>query len=250
MKGVPKMTASHELRLSYKVANTPINMFPYAHFFLSDVFPNEFYSELLKNLPDPQTMISLAETGRVTPGSYKERFILPLNPEGLKKLPEGQQKFWHDFMTWIHGGRFSQIMMQKFAPIVQERFKNRQNVQFYQEALLINDVTNYSLGPHADAPRKVISMLFYLPADESQKHLGTSIYIPKDPSFTSDTGAHYKAKDFDLVATMPFLPNSLFAFARTDTSFHGVEPINDPNTRRWLLLFDIFARLPEKTASS
>jgi hypothetical protein len=239
------MSANYELELSYKVANTPVNIFPYAHFYVSNVFPRAFYSDLQKNLPDPQAMTSLAETGRVTPGAYKERFILPLNEEGLAKLPEDKRKFWHDTIAWLIHGHFGEVMMRKFGPIVHERFKNFPGAQFFYEGLLVNDVTNYSLGPHADAPRKVITMLFYLPADESQKHLGTSIYVPKDRSFTSDTGAHFKAQDFDLVTTMPFLPNSLFAFARTDSSFHGVEPVNDPNTRRWLLLFDIYARLPK-----
>ncbi len=39
---------------------------------------------------------------------------------------------------------------------------------------------------------------------------------------------------------MPFAPNSLFVFLKTDSSFHGVEPVSDPDTRRWLLLYDIF----------
>jgi hypothetical protein len=41
-------------------------------------------------------------------------------------------------------------------------------------------------------------------------------------------------------ATMPLLPNSLFTFVKGDNSFHGVEPVRDANTRRWLLLFDVF----------
>jgi hypothetical protein len=39
---------------------------------------------------------------------------------------------------------------------------------------------------------------------------------------------------------MPFKPNSLFTFVKGDNSFHGVEPVGDPDTRRWLLLFDVF----------
>ena len=39
---------------------------------------------------------------------------------------------------------------------------------------------------------------------------------------------------------MPFLPNSLFLFLKTDASFHGVETVGDPDCRRWLLLYDIY----------
>ena len=39
--------------------------------------------------------------------------------------------------------------------------------------------------------------------------------------------------------TMPFLPNTLFAFMKTHNSFHGVEPIQEIGVRRDLLLYDI-----------
>ena len=101
------MSASHELQLSYRVANAPVNVFPYPHCFISDVFPKDFYADMQRNLPDPKVMVSLAETGRVTPGAYKERFILELKPNGLEKLPEDKRKFWQDFANWLLAGRFS-----------------------------------------------------------------------------------------------------------------------------------------------
>jgi hypothetical protein len=85
-------------------------------------------------------------------------------------------------------------------------------------------------------------LLFYLPKDESQSHLGTSIYLPKDPKFTCEGGPHYSFENFTRVVTMPFKPNALFAFVKTNNSFHGVEPVLDPDTKRWLLLYDVYAR--------
>jgi len=85
-------------------------------------------------------------------------------------------------------------------------------------------------------------MLFYLPPDTSQSHLGTSIYIPNNPAFSCPGGAHHPREHFSRLHTNPFVPNSLFAFFKTDNSFHGVEPVMDPDTRRWLLLFDIYAK--------
>lgn len=115
-------------------------------------------------------------------------------------------------------------------------------MQFEEEALLVQDVTNYKLGPHTDAPRKVVTMLFYLPPDNSQLHLGTSIYLPRDPAFTCPGGPHHPHDQFARLHTNPFAPNSLFAFFKTDNSFHGVEPVADPDCRRWLLLYDIYVR--------
>ena len=42
---------------------------------------------------------------------------------------------------------------------------------------------------------------------------------------------------------MPFRPNSMLAFVKSDNTFHGVEPVLDPDTRRWLLLYDIKAHV-------
>jgi len=48
--------------------------------------------------------------------------------------------------------------------------------------------------------------------------------------------------------TMPFLPNSLFAFLKTHNSFHGVEPIQETGVRRDLLLYDIKVENPPEMA--
>jgi hypothetical protein len=134
------------------------------------------------------------------------------------------------------------LMLAKFAPFLNQRFQGQSGMRFHDEALLVQDTTRYQLGPHTDAPRKVVTLLFYLPPDESQRHLGTSIYLPKDRDFRCPGGPHHPHDRFDRVWTMPFLPNSLFAFFKNDVSFHGVEPVLDAGCRRWLLLYDIYHR--------
>lgn len=231
---------SPEAQLLYRYGNAPMSGFPYPHFFVHDVFPADFYSALQANLPDPAALLSL-EAARGVKG-YKERFILGLHPADLARLPASQREFWEGFAQWLLSGRFSQLILNRFREPIAHRFSGRNDVDFYHEAMLVQDVTKYKLGPHTDSSHKVVTLLFYLPRDESQAHLGTSIYVPKDGSFRCQGSAHYTFDQFDRVATMPFLPNSVFTFLKTDNSFHGVEPVNDPNTRRWLLLFDIYVR--------
>jgi hypothetical protein len=38
---------------------------------------------------------------------------------------------------------------------------------------------------------------------------------------------------------MAFKPNTLFAFVKSDNSFHGVDPIRDADVLRDLILYDI-----------
>ena len=241
------MSSSAELRLTYKIANAPLNAFPFPHLYIRDAFPPDYYARIQSMLPDPSRMVTLSETGRIAPGLYKERFVLTFGGEQFAALTAEQRAFWGELHGWLVGGAFRQRMLERFGPLLAQRFRG-QTVAFYDEALLVQDTTRYSLGPHTDAPRKVITFLFYLPKDESQSHLGTSLYVPKDRDFRCPGGPHYPHAHFDRVWTMPFLPNSLFIFVKTDTSFHGVEPVMDPDTRRWLLLYDIFHTIPNPKA--
>ncbi len=233
------MFSDAEVQLAYKVGNVPFSMFPYPHFYIPDVFPADYYRLIQQHLPDPDAMIPIEQARRVK--GYKERFVLGLEDESLATLPADKRAFWAEVRRWLVGGRFQALVMSKFKPFIDQRFPENA-VQFYDEGLLVQDVTNYQLGPHTDATRKVVTLLFYLPPDLSQAHLGTSIYVPNTPEFRCPGGPHHNRDQFTRLHTNPFSPNSLFAFFKTDNSFHGVEPVADPDCRRWLLLYDIYVR--------
>lgn len=245
----PNMSSSAELHLTYKIVNAPLSGYPFPHLYIRDAFPADYYARMLSMLPDPARMVTIAQARAMPPGAYKERFVLTFGGEQFAALPDEQREFWGELHGWLVGGSFRQRMIDHFRGLLAQRFKG-QMVAFFDEALLVEDTTNYSLGPHSDAPRKVITFLFYLPKDESQRHLGTSLYVPKDRDFRCQGGPHYPHDRFDRVWTMPFLPNSLFIFLKTDTSFHGVEPVQDPDTRRWLLLYDIYHQLASPQAAN
>jgi hypothetical protein len=238
-----------ELELTYNIGNAPIREYPYPHIYVPDVFPKDFYAAMQRNLPDSDAMIPI-EKARPVKG-YKERFVLSLGQDHLDTLPEGKKEFWQDVAGWLLAGRLMDTLLTKFQPYIERRFQNTAGMEFRNESLLVQDVTKYALGPHTDASHKVITLLFYLPKDLSQSHLGTSIYLPKERTFTCPGGPHYGFEDFRRVATMPFQPNSLFGFVKTNNSFHGVEPVLDADTRRWLLLYDIYTRKaqPQKATS-
>ena len=235
------MLTETETHLAYKIANAEIKLFPFPHIYLENVFPLDFYKNILDNLPRADDMLPI-ESVRPVKG-YKERFVLELNDEHLKTLPDSKNNFWKKLKQMlVDDARFGNLVFSKFESFISKRFGDKKNLKFFSESLLVEDTTNYALGPHTDSPRKVITMLFYLPADTSQAHLGTSIYIPNDPEFKCAGGPHYGREGFTRVHTNPFLPNSLFAFVKSDKSFHGVERLLDPDSRRWLLLYDIYVQ--------
>lgn len=242
------MSSSVSWHVLYKIANAPINPFPFPHLYIRDVFPPDFYRELRAHLPPPEALQSLRSLKRVTSDYPDTRQVLPLSVEAVQTLDQPFRAFWDELASWLLGGRFGQILLPRFAEYLEARFGDPRQVRFHDEALLVQDSSTYSLGPHSDSPYKVAAFLFYLPQDDSLSHLGTSLYVPRSPDLRTTSGVHYEFADFERVATMPFLPNSLFAFLKTDTSFHGVEPINEPNVRRDLLLYDIKVANPPEQA--
>ena len=233
------MSSGVDLHVLYRIANAPVRNFPFPHIFVRDVFPADYYRSLRDHMPPNPEFRTLTSMGRVY-GNYPDsRVVVPMTPEEVGQLPETCRPFWQDLVSWMIGGEFGQAVLPIFFEGLQRRFGDLSNVRFTDEALLVKDATTYSLGPHTDTPKKVASFLFYLPADDSMSHLGTTIYAPKIPDFRCSGGEHHPFDNFLPVMTMPYLPNSLFAFLKTDNSFHGVEPIADGNVRRDLLLYDI-----------
>jgi hypothetical protein len=242
------MSSSAELQALYRIANATIRPFPYPHIYVRDVFPEDYYRELRANLPPRDAYTSLKQLGRVGESYPDSRFVLPLEPEVLDNLAEPLRRFWGGLGNWLYGPTFGQLILGKFRPMLEQRFSGAAGLQFVNEALLVQDYSTYMLGPHTDSPSKVMSFLFYLPEDDSLKNLGTSIYVPKNRSFTCAGGPHHPFDQFDRMLTMPYMPNSLFAFLKTPNAFHGVEPISEP-VRRDLLLFDLKVKTPAKAAT-
>jgi len=110
------------------------------------------------------------------------------------------------------------------------------------EARFVRDMTNYSILPHTDMPTKLVSLLFYLPADDSMRELGTSVFVPKDPTFKCDGKTRHPFAQFKKVTTAGFAPNSLFGFLKTDQAFHGVEAIEKEAVERNLLLYNVYVQ--------
>ena len=234
------MSSAVEQHVIYQIANAPLRNYPFPHLYLEPVFPDSFYGSMRRLWPDASSLTSLATTGRVTPGDYAERFILPFTKPEIEKLPQESREFWQDFHSWLLGERFLRALLDKFRPYVLKRFGSSiRHYSFDVDSLVVRDHVNYRLGPHTDAQHKLLSLLFYCPDDDSMKHLGTTIYTPIDPGFRCPGGPHYGHEMFDKVRTMEYRPNSLFAFFKTDNSFHGVEPITDNGVLRDLLLYDV-----------
>jgi hypothetical protein len=231
---------SAEQHVIHAIEAAALHEEPFAYCHVEGVFPQEYYDDIRRHRPPPEQMMSHAAAGRGD--SYPHRSVLELTSANLQRLTGESRAFWRDLRSWLLGEGVRTAMLRKFAKAIDGRSAGEAAVGLDSDAVLIEDRTSHSLGPHTDHPRKVIAGLFYLPLDHGQAHLGTSMYRPLDAALRSDGLTHYRADLFERVRTIPFAPNSLLMFARTSASFHGVEPVRDPGCRRWLLMYNIIVR--------
>ena len=237
------MFLEDELHAAYKFANAPILNFPFPHFYVENIFSDNFYSKIQENLLDSSEMMSMADLYSDNPGlsGYKERMVMDFDKkESMQKAGKSKREFWASFHKNF-SPNFSNILRSKFKKFLDLRFTYLKNVSYTHTLQLVHDKKNYSLGPHTDQPSKVVSVLIYLPKDHKQILTGTSIYMPKDPSKlnTELPHLHYLRDDFYKVITMPYMPNSAFCFIKTNNSFHGVEKLEMEETDRWSLQYNI-----------
>ncbi|MDC0033060.1 hypothetical protein OAJ57_00685 [Alphaproteobacteria bacterium] len=229
----------------YRIGNAPILPYPFPHFQVSDVFPEKLYREIIEAIPPAEFFSSIGETGRVRtaasqPNAYDNRSVLDFTEPNIDVMPPENRELWRGLLTWLLGESFTMATLEKFGDWVNHRFgKSLSDARFFSDLQLVSDSTNYTLGPHTDNPSKVVVLLFYLPRDDSNIELGTSLYMPRDPALRCEGTVHHNRDQFTKVVTFPYRPNSVIGFFKSASSFHGVEPIAQPGVTRHLMQLSI-----------
>jgi hypothetical protein len=236
----------------YQIANAPVLRHPFTHLFIQPIFPEDTYQRLRASLPPLEWMRPIDDTGavkvvddtekKIVSQAYPGRYIADVAEIEERAQAAGAPPFWSEFAGWLMSNRFRKLLLQKFGPDITQRFGPDAGIATEIDARLVRDFTDYAIGPHTDTPRKLLSLLFYLPGNDSLSHLGTSIFAPQDPAFRCEGNRHHSFDGFRKVASMPFVPNALFAFFKTDRSFHGLDQINEGAVQRDLLLYNIYVQ--------
>src|SRR4051812_48227034 len=115
------MSSGAELQLLYRVGNAPIQLFPFPHVFVRDVFPADFYRSIRAHLPPNDAFATLKALGRVE-GNYPDsRLVMPVTPEAIGKLEEPYRSFWYELGGWLLTGEFPPFVLSRFGPFLDER---------------------------------------------------------------------------------------------------------------------------------
>ena len=201
---------------------------PYPHYYLENVFPTEYYQELLRNMPASAVYENWLAATTYKLDHYQYRDQRDFKEGWTKNLPAELREFWDSFDEWFLGPELAQAALESFAEPLKGRFgEGAPSPMISVESQLVRHRAGYFLGPHSDWHTKIVVLLIYLAPDESALHLGTSLYRPKDRGFGCPDSKLYSFEDFIRVKTAPYKPNSLLAFLRSDISFHGVDPLSE-----------------------
>lgn len=197
-----------------------VELDPFPHYCLERIFPDDYYQSLLQHLPSSDVYENLYEVTDLKLDHFRHRDQRDMNDGWTERLPPHLKPFWDSFNEWFLGPQFAQAVLASFSS------QRATWPEVSVESQFIRHRPGYYLGPHSDLYTKLVVLLIYLAPDDSAAHLGTSLYRPKDPSFTRPDSKHYEFEDFIRVKTAPYRPNSMLAFMRSDVSFHGLEPLS------------------------
>lgn len=212
----------------YQIANTPLRQYPYDHLFVKDIFPPYFYKNIVENIPEKENYY-LGKRSM----TYDKRLTFDITKDKIKNLQENQQTFWNEFINYYTTNDFMNFVLSKFGDAILSRYRNRTSARI----LLAKDMNGYGINPHTDGGHKLISMIFYLPKDLSQREAGTNVVLPKDRTRKTLSKQHLSWSDFDNVFSAPFEPNCMFGFFVSDSSYHAVAEIEVSTPRDSLQYF-------------
>ena len=184
-----------------KIIEEPIIKEPYPHLLISGIFPDEFYSALLEQIPNVSVYTAKSKYGKT------------MTLENFDGLDEEKIKFWKEMYGFLRSDKFASILLKKF-----NISKNG-----VSDLFLHKDLKNFEFRPHRDTHSKLVTYLFYLPKDSSLSQLGTHILVPKKGVVIKKTTEHQDWELFETVKKSEYIPNSFFAFSPHENSFHAVK---------------------------
>jgi hypothetical protein len=201
---------------------------PFYHLHFDRVFPDDIYAAMLREMPE-------ARDYRVLPGRHNENILddgsatrvkIDLFPEYIRNLSPGKRDLWDVIGRALCSNEVKDAFVRKLAPGLERRFgPGYDEVGMFPIPVLTRDVPRYNIAPHTDTRWKGITVQLYLPPDDTTKHIGTIF--------------HDRLPDGSMPKTikMPFSPNSGYAFAVGDNTWHSADPVGpEVKTRDSILL--------------
>ena len=211
------------------VRNANADDAPFHHLRLDRVFPDDFYGEMLlgdagdRRLP---RMSGKSKMGSSRPDGKPTRTKIDLFPEYIRHLPPMKREIWDAAGRVLRSKELEKAFVQRLAPGLKRRFGvDFAKVTMYPVPILTRDIPGYRIFKHTDSLWKGITVSFTCHPITRRPISG--------PFFMKCSQTGRKPKK----AQMPFSPNSGYAFAVADNTWHSADPVgSEVKTRDSILL--------------
>ncbi len=200
---------------------------PFYHLEFDRVFPQDVYADMLKAMPNTSDYRRMSGRRKedVRDDGTPTRVKIDLFPEYIRSLPAEKRPVWELVGRALCSREVQAAFVRRLEPGLRRRFGDAfADVDLYPVPILTRDVPGYKIAVHTDTNWKGITVQLYLPRDESHVNIGTLF--------------HERLPDGSLTRTqMRFAPNSGYAFAVADNTFHSADPVGpEVDTRDSILL--------------
>ena len=216
------------VHMAAAVRNSDVQTEPFCHFYAEGLFPPALYAEILRRLPAADAYAPVNLKRWATADGKSTRDNLFLSGRHLSQLDPTEADFWVGVTAAITSPELKSATFDVLAPDLQRRFQVGANqvgaIPTTNKVILFRDLEDYKIEPHPDSKFKYVTTQLYLPRDNSQEDLGTSLYTENSALKRVLSG-----KRFNEVKRFPFRPNSAYGFVVIKTpdrtSWHGRELI-------------------------
>jgi len=201
---------------------------PFLHLEMENIFPDDIYAAMVATMPesaDFRPMSARRNTTKRQDGT-STRFKIDLFPEQIWHLPAEKRKVWGPVGRALCSDQLRAAFVERLTPGIEQRLgPGFSPVGFFPIPILTRDISGYAIQTHTDTHRKAITVQIYLPRDERIAHVGTVFHE------RNADGSMRRAKQ------LRFSPNTGYAFAPWDDTWHSVDPVGpEVDTRDSILL--------------
>ena len=204
---------------------------PFFHLEFDRVFPDDAFAQMIAAMPAAADYRPLPgrNNGNILEDGRSTRVKIDLFPEYIRHLTAEKHHVWDVVGRALCSAEVQAAFVRRLAPGLERRFgKDFAAVGMYPIPVLTRDIPGYRITPHTDTRWKGITVQLYLPRDASATHIGT-IFHDRLPD-----GSLPKA------VQMKFAPNTGYAFAVGDNTWHSADPVGTEVTTRDSILLTYF----------
>lgn len=204
---------------------------PFHRIEFDQFFPPELYAQILQAMPQSSDYRAMSGRSKDCKRQHggPARVKIDLFPEFIRLLPPEQRVVWNLVGRALCSNKLQAAFVRRLASGLERRFGPAYgDVGLFPIPVLTRDIPGYHIAPHTDTHWKGITVLIYLPRDETTAHIGTVVHAR-----TANGGLTRAGRN-------PFVPNRGFAFAVGDDTWHSVDPVGPEVTTRDLIILQYF----------